>query len=231
MNNLSFVFLGLSLAFLVFIFAFLRYRRYQRSFDPDQFGEEFEALLAAMERVEQGPKRPLLYLFQHVALPQAAFENHPELLRGLSGKKDLFPLHHIWSKARARGELTGLISESEDSLEDEAQFAKDEELYRAVSIHPRQVDGWSIFVIVMPAPERAPEAYYAAIVYREHEPREPMQPSASTRYFTLERADIVDRTMFCEWTKNGSHLNFGEGPTPTVDGFVQVVTERIRSVK
>ena len=52
---------------------------------PDDVAESFDQMDDAMEAAEEGPKRPLLYMFQYVALPEAAFENHPELKRELEG--------------------------------------------------------------------------------------------------------------------------------------------------
>lgn len=62
---------------------------------PMQMGE-------AMEAAEQGPKRPLLYMFQHVALREAAFENHPELVSELAGECSPPPLLHFRSRAEIR---------------------------------------------------------------------------------------------------------------------------------
>src|SRR5262245_17951847 len=71
--------------------------------------ESLMRMAQAMEAAEQeGPKRPLLYTFQHVALREAAFENHPELIRELAGDPSPLPLFHFRSKAKLRCLEAGL---------------------------------------------------------------------------------------------------------------------------
>src|SRR5262249_43381014 len=50
----------------------------------ERVGPPVEEEVEQQERSGDGPDRPLLYVFQHSALRDAAFENHPELIRELS---------------------------------------------------------------------------------------------------------------------------------------------------
>jgi hypothetical protein len=33
------------------------------------------------------------------------------------------------------------------------------------------------------------------------------------------------RTVLCGWTKEGTHLNFGDGPSPNVASFVEAIKQ------
>ena len=188
--------------------------------------EDLLRMEEAVEQAEQGPKRPLLYMFQHVTLREAAFENHPELIRDLSGGHSHWPLLHMWSKARIRCEEVDLLPEGSDDIE--GAFEEDRKLFEAVAIHPLKRGGYAAYVVTMPAPEVSPDAYLAAIVHKADESHEYMRESPSTRYFTLERTDISDRPLLCEWRRDGSRENYGEGPAPQVEAFADAVFDRVR---
>lgn len=66
------------------------------------------------------PKRPLLYLFQHVALREAAFENHPELIRELAEPPSRLPLLHFWSRASLQCERVGPFADDPSGENDAA---------------------------------------------------------------------------------------------------------------
>jgi hypothetical protein len=164
------------------------------------------------------PGRPVLYAFQHVTLPEAAFQNHPELIRELAGGRPLGgPLVRFQGKAHIRCAAAGLI----DGTDDEA------DLFEPVAIHPRKRSGFTAYVVTMPVPESSPEAHFVAIVHKDDEAHEYMRESPSTRYFTLEKSDISDRPMLCEWRRDGSHANHGEGPAPNLEAFAHAVFERV----
>jgi hypothetical protein len=178
----------------------------------------------AMEAVEQqGPKRPLLYMFQHVALREAAFENHSELIHELAGEASLVPLLHFWTKALYRCMKVGIIDIDQDDLALHAE----QELFGAVAIHARKKVGFTAYVVSMPTPESAAEAHFATIVHKDDEPHEYMQASPSTRYLTLEKADNSDHTLLCEWQRDGSRQNYGDGPAPELEAFAEAVFERV----
>ena len=172
--------------------------------------------------------RPLVYVFQHIVLPDAVFENHPELIRDLSTGSTA-PLLHFWSKARTHCERNGLL-EPEDVDDSDASLAAEaaeDELIDATAIHPRRRLGHTVYVVTMPLPEASPEAYLSGVVHRDDEPHEYMATAPSSRYFTLELAAPGERPLLCEWSRDGRHSNYGEGPEPEVDAFAEAVFERL----
>ncbi len=172
------------------------------------------------------PGRPVLYAFQHVTLRDAAFENHPELVRELAGPRSVLPLLHFRSKAELHCERMGWkeLGGPEDDAAYEAQAA----LFEAVRIHRYQGDGFTVHVVAMPTPQFNTEAYFVAIVHRDGERSEYMRPSPSTRYFTLEKTRIADRPLLCEWHADGTRANHGEGPEADIDLFVEAVLGHLR---
>ena len=171
-------------------------------------------------------KRPLLYLFQHAALREAAFENHPELIRELAAPSSPLPLLHFWSRASLQCERAGPFADDPSGEDDAALTA--ERWFDAVQIYRYARDGYTAHIVTMPTPESSPEAYFVAIVHQDDEPHEYRRESPSTRYFTLEQADPpAVRPLLCEWVRDGSRENYGEGPVPTREAFSAAVFERV----
>ena len=189
---------------------------------PDDI-ELFNQFLAAMEAAKAGPKRPLLYAFQHVVLREAAFENHPELLREFERKESPLPLLYFRSKAYVRLAENGLVDPCEES---EADGDAEAELFKPVAVHPHKRNGYTTHVVTMPTPESPPEAHFVAIVHKDDEPKEHGCAAPSTRYFTLESSN-TRLPVLCEWREDGSHLNYGEGPAPEMAAFVEAVFKHV----
>jgi len=162
------------------------------------------------------PQRPLLYFFQHVALRQAAFINHPELIKELVEPPSDRPLIHFWSMACLRCEEAGLFA-------DEA--AMSDYWMEAVKIHQyTKKNGYTIYIVTMPQPEFSLESFFTSIVHKDGEPHQYGSKSAGTRYFTLEKADVAG-PLLCEWLENGSRKNYGErgSSVPTQKAFADAV--------
>jgi len=181
-----------------------------------------EALGLARQLANQKEERPLLYMFQHYTLREAAFTNHPMLIRELAGEPAYRPLLHFILQARNRCEIAGVLPRLPD---DGSARNAELELFTAVKIDTREHDGYRVHVIHMPAPQAPTEAHFVAIVHKADEPHEPGQDSPSTRYFTLEMT-LGARPLLCEWRRDGSHDNYGEGPNPDPDAFLAAVLER-----
>lgn len=166
----------------------------------------------------------LLYVFQYVVLPEAAFTNHPELVQELEGPRTLLPLFHFRSRAMVSCIQSGLIDpdETQSDAQIEAEFA----LFQALSIDSHRRDGFTVHVVTMPKPEVPPQAYFVAIVYKDNEPKVYGRPSPSTRYFALEHSQAA-LPMLCEVREDGSRRNFGEGPAADLKAFVDAVFDRI----
>jgi hypothetical protein len=80
--------------------------------------------------------------------------------------------------------------------------------------------------ITLPQPTEMPEAYYIAFVHRPASEDPLDSKRVFTRYFTLEYGQRIDgspRTVLCEWTADGSHLNYGDGPPPQMDLFINSI--------
>ena len=164
------------------------------------------------------PQRPLLYCFQHVALREAVFINHPELIKELTEPPPDPPLIHFWSTACLRCEEAGLFA-------DEAALS---EWIDAVQIRSYAKDGFTIYIVKMPRPQFSLEAFFVSIVHKDGEPHQYGLKSPATRYFTLEKADVAG-PLLCEWLENGSRTNYGEGTVPTQDAFADAVFDLLLS--
>jgi hypothetical protein len=62
-------------------------------------------------------------------------------------------------------------------------------------------------------------------------PRTRYRDRTSIRYVTLERGSRIEtgqtRTVLCEWTADGSHVNFGDGPPPSINDFTKAVAAHV----
>ena len=97
----------------------------------------------------------------------------------------------------------------------------------ACSSH-QTADGRSVIVVALPPPEEMTEAWFVAFLRVPEERRLMIFKSPATlRCFTLEKGvnleDGAQRTVLCEWTRDGNHMNFGDGPSPTVEAFVAAI--------
>jgi WD40 repeat protein len=170
------------------------------------------------------PGRPLIYVFQHIALRDAVFQNHPELMRHLAQPNEFMPLLHFRSKASMICDQQGWrdLDPDSDGGED-----VEETLLGQIETHRFNQRGFTLFVVTMPPPEFAGESYMVAIVHRDSEPHEYMKSSPSTRYFTLEKTRRSPTPLLCEWYADGTRKNYGEGPHQSVEEFADAVFARL----
>lgn len=80
-------------------------------------------------------------------------------------------------------------------------------------------------VFKMPAPLASAEAHFIGVVLTGFPQLADSKDAATFRYFTLEHGLNLDgtiRTVMCEWVQN-SHHNFGDGPVPTVEAFIEAM--------
>ena len=85
-------------------------------------------------------------------------------------------------------------------------------------------------IITMPPPLAITEAYMIGVVLTGE--AEEKTQDESFRYFTLELGQNADgnlRTVICEWTDE-AHLNFGDGPSVSVDAFVQAIENKLKAL-
>ena len=92
-----------------------------------------------------------------------------------------------------------------------------------ITIHPMRAGGRICVVIEMPPPRAMTEVYFvAAVLMAEPTSIAPTDENLPVRYFTLEFSE-GKRTVLCEWTSAGAHMNYGDGPTAEVPAFVAAV--------
>ncbi|MBI3370858.1 MAG: CpXC domain-containing protein [Betaproteobacteria bacterium] len=171
---------------------------------------------------ERTEEERLRYVFEHVALRAHAFENHPELVKDLSGKGN--PANLFWRSWWEAERRCGLPEEWRDNRE----LLESRLRVRArLSVQAFKRGDYTVYAVIMPPPGTPADCYFAAVVYRDGEPRQNLQPAPSTRYFTLEMTHPGPAPVFCEWTREGNHANYGEGPPPELKAFVEAVFARL----
>lgn len=150
------------------------------------------------------------YVFVHRALPSVMFGDPSWFLAVLNGPDAGRFLGDLWARAGERSDPTsrrageGLAAET-------------------------FVEGPYLFALVtLPPPEAPAEAHLAAAVARFADPDAPsLDALAWSRFFTLEHGrDFRTEepcTFLCEWTREGTHRNLGEGPPAEAGGFVRAV--------
>lgn len=98
-----------------------------------------------------------------------------------------------------------------------------------IGIHRVRIGDHPCVVFELPPPRAVAEAHMTAMVVLADLSRtRPDRDELESRYFTLEKGVSLDGapwTVLGEWTKDGSHLNLGDGPEPTVEAFVAAITQ------
>jgi hypothetical protein len=178
---------------------------------------------------EHGPpigvrlERPLVYAFEHRVLPQAFFQEHPELVAALrpqqSAGRDFL---HMWSKSGTLCcSVDGWQLESDEEIDAFWQYARP--LMDSVVCEARIGTPYSVWTIRTPTPKTLGETYFIGLCSIDDGKSRP-KPA---RCFTLEASVIEGTACFCEWTGDGNHINYGEMPLQTSDSFTQAVLQRI----
>lgn len=146
--------------------------------------------------------RPHHYQFAHRTLPGHFFhdvENFTKLLK-MDGK--VF-LHYLWTTA---GE----------------ELSEPDQIKYAVEFEQRRHEKFNLSLITMPAPEEAAEAFYALMATN----------GSKHFYYTLElglnlERDSLTDAIFCEWTEDGTHKNYGQLASSDCELFVNACTKRL----
>lgn len=148
------------------------------------------------------------YLYAHRLLPQLAFSAPEKFLAFVERNGSAF-LEYFWNECGK-------------------QIAEDERIQpEGLSCKIYSLDdGIVAACITLPQPVEMPEAYFAAFVHRPEGDDLLNSKQVFTRYFTLEYGQRMDgsaRTVLCEWNAEGSHLNYGDGPPPQMDLFLNSI--------
>ena len=88
---------------------------------------------------------------------------------------------------------------------------------------------YGLLVISLPPPQESPEAYFIGLWSSYCDKHE----GSPFRYFTLELGQDLESeddslahlpvTFFCEWTKEGERLNYGNGSAPSIQKFIEEI--------
>ncbi len=171
--------------------------------------------------------RPLVYMFEHVALPRAFFENHPEMMSSLAMPElgGLGFLMHFWSKATV--ECEGRFWPA--GMAYQPAFSKYRtSLESKVSAQLYKRNGMDIWLVSLPAPITQGEAFIVGMCRRSDGEHQYMHRSADARYFTLERGATDEGPVhFCEWTPAGEHRNYGQFPRFGAQKFLEMIEGRL----
>jgi len=149
------------------------------------------------------------YQFAHVALRTLVFED-PRLALALWERDDPSPI---------LDDIAVQVDRACLRMSGEGGNLRAEHL----RISKREIGQRPCVILELPEPLATTEAYMVAIVHlRMLGDAEADDREAERRYFTLEYSAHrpAPHTVLAEWTKQGSHMNMGGGPEPTVDAFV-----------
>lgn len=102
--------------------------------------------------------------------------------------------------------------------------------------YPCRIADFPTIIVAMPPAKFTAEAHFTALVLLATAAVTTVEEAKAVeaRYFTLEAGFALDdrpRTVFCEWTKDGKHLNFGDGPSATVEAFGARVHKAVAQAK
>jgi hypothetical protein len=156
------------------------------------------------------------YMFAHVALRQVAYSNPVGCLGVLASPDATSFLTDLWHDVdkccRERGE-TSTIQPSE------------------FVVHKLCVGKYPCAVVEMPEPWFITGAHFIGILLRKPiDQIGPMERDVPLMYYTLEKTidlgDDTPQTVLCCWTKDGMHSNYGPGPDPTLQAFVEELERR-----
>lgn len=166
--------------------------------------------------LDSGRPRCHHYTFAHIALRQLAFQDPINCLGALASPNATEILCALWSSVDQHCQEQGESSTINP---------------REMVIHSDRINGFPCAILEMPEPWFVSGAWYVALVVLLRSDEELLAASAKDlRYFTLEKGAMLDgseRTVFCAWTEEGSHLNFGDGPPPDLDSFLSHLEDHL----
>lgn len=143
--------------------------------------------------------RNLHYRYAHKYLPYLLFSDSAWLREKLDLDGTFF-LKKLWDQYGQR-------------------FPRDERISSIgldLSVHKIEPD-MTIYLVTYPTPGRMTECYFTALVFQ----------GDNVAYWTLEYGiDLstnMPRTVLGAWTEDGAHHNYGDGPEPEKEAFLQAV--------
>jgi hypothetical protein len=189
------------------------FRRRRR--DAERIGDdEVERLIANEPQPRAGH-----YIFAHQALPALARHSPLGLFAALASENAATILGELLTEVAAHCRQAG----------EACELSADE-----LTIHKLRIGEQPCIIIGFPQPRGTTEAHMVGLVLFGDLNADPPDPSSfSIRYITLERGSRADtgeaRTVLGEWTADGSHCNFGDGPPPAIDEFARAIAAQVLS--
>jgi len=159
------------------------------------------------------------YFLAHIALREVAFLDPDSFMESLRGRRAAHRLAH----------LIRWINEHRPEPQKRLAFVSSD-----LTVHPLRIAGYPSVVIEMPQPHGSTRAFYVAAVLLGEAVVGASGPACEPlRYFTLELGSsgsdpAQGRTVLCEWTSVGSHINYGDGPAPNLGAFLRSVEELLQ---
>lgn len=121
-------------------------------------------------------------------------------------------------------ELWGHAAEFSAEQGERPDFSVDD-----IRIHPGRVGNRPCAVFEFPRPRATAEAWFTAAVGMIDLSEGTLpERTPELRYFTLEKGFVLSgppRTVLGEWTSDGAHLNYGDGPAPDLRSFVAALED------
>ncbi len=157
--------------------------------------------------------RELHYIFAHQGVRQACVDNPLQFFSIIASEEQRKYLAWMWDTCAKY-----VKKQSSD-------LSVDDVLVTTCRIGP-----YPAVILRMPEPRAVAEVHYIAAVLMFNGESELPPEDVAIRYFTLECGINLDgtlRTVFCEWTDDDAHLNFGDGPQADVEAFVQAVADKL----
>ena len=145
------------------------------------------------------------YCFVHRLLPQAAWSN-PAAFCGAMASPDHEKILRAWW----------------DSIGDDLPSAE-RFPWPSISVIPSRVGSHFVILFTFPPPAAATEAFFSAFVLGPIKSANVDELKATPqKYYILEQSfcEGGPATVFAEWTSDGTHRNYGDGPLPSAEAFL-----------
>lgn len=102
----------------------------------------------------------------------------------------------------------------------------------AVRLSSALIEGHAAAVFHFPPPRHTTEAFFSAVVQGFEFANPPRNRArVAPRYFVLEHSTDgpAPHTVLGGWSPEGTHFNFGPGPAPTEQAFLEAVAAHLRT--
>ncbi len=183
------------------LFDFLKGKR-----KPSAAGREAESIQGALDALGEklgGEPRFWHYFVAHVALRDFALRG--EGLPAAAADPE-----------KSRGFFAMILSKMAEHIGLSA--AEAERLAGEFTVRHRRIGGYDAAIVQLPTPCGPTECHFVALLHAQN--------GLPARYFTLEDAG-GGVSILGGWSADEKHLNFGEGPAPTVEAFVAAVAAQL----